>query len=239
MMKSFSQHAYDRDHELALMEDFMREGVNDPGIFKAFFTAGGPGSGKSYVAGRVGAGKVSPYGLKIVNSDNQYEKLLKDAGMAMNPENIFSPKGQEIRGRAKALTKRQQAGYIQGRLGLLIDGTGKDYAKIKKMSDSLKNIGYDTYMMFVNTSLDTAQERNKMRERKLEEAEVKKMWNAVQKNLGKFQRYFGRENFILIDNNHADEKVFDKVYVEIGKLIDKEPTRRAAHAWMKSQRIGG
>ena len=111
MMKSFSQHAYDRDHELALMENFMREGVNDPGIFKAFFTAGGPGSGKSYVAGRVGAGKVSPYGLKIVNSDNQYEKLLKDAGMAMNPENIFSPKGQEIRGRAKALTKKQQAGF--------------------------------------------------------------------------------------------------------------------------------
>ena len=55
-MKSFSQHAYDRDHELALIEDFIREGVNDPGIFKAFFTAGGPGSGKSAVASRVGAG---------------------------------------------------------------------------------------------------------------------------------------------------------------------------------------
>jgi predicted kinase len=236
MMKSFSQHAYDRDHELALMEDFMREGVNDPGIFKAFFTAGGPGSGKSYVAGRVGAGKVSPYGLKIVNSDNQYEKLLKDAGMAMNPENIFSPKGQEIRGRAKALTKRQQAGFIQGRLGLLIDGTGKDYAKIKKMSDSLKNIGYDTYMMFVNTSLDTAQQRNQMRERKLDKDEVAEMWKAVQSNMGKFQRYFGREQFILIDNNNATEKIFDKVYVEIGKLINKKPSSRAAHAWIKSQR---
>ena len=236
MMKSFSQHAYDRDYELALMENFMREGVNDPGIFKAFFTAGGPGSGKSYVAGRVGAGKVSPYGLKIVNSDNQYEKLLKDAGMAMNPENIFSPKGQEIRGRAKALTKKQQAGFIQGRLGLLIDGTGKDNTKIKKMSDSLKNIGYDTYMMFVNTSLDTAQQRNMMRERKLEPDEVAEMWKAVQSNMGKFQRYFGRENFILIDNNNATEKIFDKVFVEICKLIDKKPSSRAAHAWMKSQR---
>ena len=36
-MKKFSQHAYDRDWELALIENFMREGVNDPGIFKAFF----------------------------------------------------------------------------------------------------------------------------------------------------------------------------------------------------------
>ena len=74
-------------------------------------------------------------------------------------ENIFSPKGQEIRGRAKDLTKKQQAKYIDGRLGLLVDGTGKDYAKIKKLSDALRKIGYDTYMMFVNTSLDTAQQR--------------------------------------------------------------------------------
>ena len=154
----------------------------------------------------------------------------------MNPENIFSPKGQEIRGRAKALTKKQQAGFIQGRLGLLIDGTGKDYTKIKKMSDSLKNIGYDTYMMFVNTSLDTAQQRNMMRERKLEPDEVAEMWKAVQSNMGKFQRYFGSENFILFDNNNATEKIFDKVFVEIGKLIDKKPSSRAAHAWMKSQR---
>jgi len=226
MMKSFQEY----------LEQMIQEGVNDPGIFKAFFTAGGPGSGKSYVAKRSGVGPMSPYGLKVVNSDNQFEKLLRDAGLEMNPETIFSPKGQEIRGRAKALTKRQQAGYIQGRLGLLIDGTGKDYAKIKKMSDSLKKIGYDTYMMFVNTSLDTAQERNMMRERRLEPTEVAEMWKAVQSNMGRFQRYFGREQFILIDNNNATEKIFDKVYVEIGKLIDKAPTSRAANAWMKSQR---
>ena len=75
-----------------------------------------------------------------------------------------------------------------------------------------------------------------MRERQLDESEVAEMWNAVQKNMGKFQTYFGRDKFILIDNNNATEKVFDKVYVEIGKLIDKKPTSRAAHAWMKSQR---
>ena len=109
-------------------------------------------------------------------------------------------------------------------------------AKIKKMADSLRKIGYDTYMMFVNTSLDTAQERNMMRERRLEPTEVAEMWKAVQSNMGRFQRYFGREQFILIDNNNATEKIFDKVYVEIGKLIDKAPTSRAANAWMKSQR---
>ena len=159
-MKSFSQHAYDRDHELALMEDFMREGVNDPGIFKAFFTAGGPGSGKSYVAQNIGAGGsargMSPYGLKVIDSDPLFKQMLRQVNLTAKPEDIFSPKGQEVRGKAKALTKKQQANYIEGRLGLLIDGTGKDYTKIKKMSDALRGIGYDTFMLFVNTSLDVA-----------------------------------------------------------------------------------
>ena len=56
----------------------LNEGVYDQGILKAFFTAGGPGSGKSYVTGRAGLGKFSPMGIKIVNSDVQYEKLLKE-----------------------------------------------------------------------------------------------------------------------------------------------------------------
>ena len=245
MMKSFSQHAYDRDHELALIENFIREGVNDPGIFKAFFTAGGPGSGKSAVASRVGAGgkgsKMSPFGLKVVDSDPAFQLLLKRAGMEPNPENIDSPEGQALRDRAKSFTKRQQSTFLEGRLGLLIDGTGKDYGKIKKMSDALRKIGYDTFMLFVNTSLDTAIERDKMRERTLGPERVSKLWNAVQANMGKFQSYFGRENFILIDNNRSFEDnkiILDKMFKEIGKLIKTPPSSRAANAWIKSQRPG-
>ena len=132
-MISFKKHSFDRDHELALIENFMREGVNDPGIFKAFFTAGGPGSGKSYVAGRSGIGSVSPFGLKIIDSDPLFKHLLKQAGMTATEKDIWSERGQETRERAKALTKRRQAGYLEGRLGLLIDGTGKDYSKIKNL----------------------------------------------------------------------------------------------------------
>ena len=51
----------------------LEEGVNDPGIFKAIFLAGGPGSGKSFVAGEImGIPKnlsFSVDGLKIINSD--------------------------------------------------------------------------------------------------------------------------------------------------------------------------
>ena len=177
-------------------EIYLEEGVHDPGIFKVVFTAGGPGSGKSFIAGRAGLGKFSAFGLKTVNSDNIFEKLLKDAKMEPVPKQIFSPKGQEIRGHAKELTQKRQKGWLAGRLGLVVDGTGKDYVKIKKMSDSLRNLGYTSYMLFVNTSLDVAQQRNMMRARKLDPNEVEEMWKAVQQNMGKFQQYFGRQNFV-------------------------------------------
>ena len=220
---------------LVNLKQLLTEGVFDKGILKAVFMAGGPGSGKSYVAGKATGG----LGMKVVNSDDIYELKLKSSGLGMDftkfDDKDFE-RSQVIRDRAKKLTKMRMRQWVDGRLGMIIDGTGKDYAKIKKTSDSLRKIGYDTYMMFVNTSLDTAQQRNKMRERQLDEDEVAEMWKAVQSNMGKFQRYFGREQFILIDNNNATEKIFDKVYVEIGKLIDKKPSSRAAHAWIKSQR---
>ena len=214
-------------------QDFIQEGVNDPGIFKAFYTAGGPGSGKSHVARESGARDLNPYGLKVVDSDPLFTKMLKDVGMATTPEDIYSDEGQAIRDRAKGLIAKQKDTYIDGRLGLLIDGTGKDFNKIKKSSDKLRGIGYDTYMIFVNTSLDVALQRNEARPRSLDETDVKKMWNAVQKNMGKFQSYFGRSSFLLVDNNHAGDDVFTQVFVEIGKLIDTNPTSRAANAWIK------
>ena len=216
-------------------QDFIQEGVNDPGIFKAFYTAGGPGSGKSYVARESGAREINPYGLKVVDSDPLFVKMLKDVGMATTPEEIYSDEGQAMRDKAKGLISKQKDTYMEGRLGLLIDGTGKDYNKIKKSSDKLRGIGYDTYMIFVNTSLDVALQRNEARTRSLDEDEVKKMWDAVQKNMGKFQSYFGRSNFLLVDNNSAGEDVFTKVFVEIGKLIDTKPSSRAATAWIKNQ----
>lgn len=209
----------------------LQEGVYDPNIFKAIFLAGGPGSGKSYVVRKTTGG----LGMKIINSDDIYEKMLKDAGMDTTPEDIYSDKGQEIRGRAKATTKRMQGNYLEGRLGLIIDGTGKDYDKIAKQVAGLKNIGYDCYMIFVNTSLDTAQERNKARKRTLPEDEVTAMWNAVQQNIGKFQRLFGSSNMIIVDNNDAKEDVFNKVWKRCMILVKKKVTNHIAKSWIAQQ----
>ena len=209
----------------------LQEGVYDPNIFKAIFLAGGPGSGKSYVVRRTTGG----LGMKIVNSDDICEKMLKDAGLEATPEDIYSDEGQEIRGRAKAVTKRMQGNFLEGRLGLIIDGTGKDYDKIAKQVAGLKGIGYECSMIFVNTSLDTAQERNRQRSRTLPEKEVEAMWNGVQQNMGKFQRLFGASNMIIVDNNDAGEDVFNKVWKRIAMLIRKKVSNPTAKRWISQE----
>jgi len=209
----------------------LQEGVYDPNIFKAIFLAGGPGSGKSYVVRRTTGG----LGMKIVNSDDIYEKMLKDAGLEATPEDIYSDEGQEIRGRAKAVTKRMQGNFLEGRLGLIIDGTGKDYDKIAKQVAGLKGIGYECSMIFVNTSLETAQERNRQRSRTLPEKEVETMWNGVQQNMGKFQRLFGASNMIIVDNNDAGEDVFNKVWKRIAMLIRKKVSNPTAKRWISQE----
>ena len=64
-------------------------------------------------------------------------------------------------------------------------------------------------MIFVNTSLDTALERNAKRDRKVPESMVIKSWNDVQKNIGKFSQYF-RRNFIVVDNNDSEEDIMEQ-----------------------------
>ena len=245
-----------------IINNRLTEGVYDPGIFKAIFLAGGPGSGKSFVAGELlgipkgGFSKMdmsfAPSGVKLVNSDPAFEYFLKKVGV--DPKNLGSLSDEEFtkltepaespRQKAKKLKDKKEKLYTQRRLGLLIDGTGDDYNKIKKKNEELKKLGYDTYMVYINTTLEVAQQRNAQRDRKLPEKMVAKIWKDVQKNLGKFQGLF-KGNFKIIDN--SDKRVakrdptagvilFPKeFYTTINKFI-KAPIKGAlAKRWIQRQ----
>ena len=213
-MKSFSQ---------------LTEGLYDPNIFKAVFLAGGPGSGKSYVVKRTTGG----LGMRIINSDDAFENLMKKAELSLEKD-VMTPKGQELRGRAKELTKTKEKNYLEGRLGIIIDGTGRDYEKLTGQAKRLQKLGYDTYMIFVNTSLDVAKERNEKRPRRISDELVTKYWNDVQRNIGKFQNFF-RSGFVVVDNNDAGEDIFQKVFKRIRGLVTKKNTNPIALRWMKQE----
>ena len=214
---------------------FLEEGVNDPGIFKAVFMAGGPGSGKTFMAQQTG---LTALGLRLINSDDVFEKALAKAGLAATPENIFSKRGQEvIRPAAKALTLKKQEAAMIGRLGLIIDGTGKKYERINIQRKALARMGYDTMMLFVNTDLETALKRNKERARSLPDNEVEKMWKAVQNNIGSFQRLFGRD-FVVVDNSEGKDykKESTAAYKNATKFTKRDPENHIAQKWIKDEK---
>ena len=206
------------------------EGLQDPNIFKAFFLAGGPGSGKSYVVGKTTGGT----GLVTVNSDNAFETMLAKEGLSMKMPKDETEARDVVRKRAKALTGKKKEGLIAGRMGLIIDGTGKDHGKIIKQSISLKQIGYDTHMIFVNTNLDVALERNANRDRSVPEAIVVSSWKDVQNNLGKFSAHF-KGNLVIVDNNDAGEDVFVQVFKQIRGLLRKPVKSPIAKQWVEME----
>lgn len=209
--------------------------------------AGGPGSGKSFVANELfgfpkGATSSVSYatGLKLVNNDNAFEAALKKAGLRVGDLAKYSKdpelwqKVMDIRGGAKRLTKRMQDNYIAGRLGQVIDGTGKDYNKIKGHRQLYQDLGYDTYMVFVNTSKEVALERNRMRARKLPDDMVELMWEEVQQNLGRFQKLFGSDKMIIVDNSSYDNKgMLDQIEKEIAKRLKAPVQNPNGKKWLR------
>lgn len=207
------------------------EGPNDPAIFKAIFLAGGPGSGKSFIVGKTA---LPAHGFKVVNSDDAFELAMNKAGLTMDADTIFSTQGQEIRDKAKKITSARMAGYLRGRLGLVIDGTGKNVEKIQGQIKQLRALGYDVGMIYVNTDLDTAIKRNDMRPRSLPITQVTALWKEVQKNIGSFNSMFG-SNFKVIDNSQDAniEKGIMDGYKWAGKFAKSSINNPKAKKWIK------
>ena len=204
------------------------EGIYDPNIFKAVFLAGGPGSGKSYVVSKV----VSGMGLKVINSDEPFERYLVKAGLSLKMPDEEQAERDIERKRAKKVTGAKKGHAIDGRLGIIIDGTGKDYDKMIRQAAHLQELGYETSMVFVNTTLQTALERNRKRARSVPPEIAKQGWNDVQKNLPKFQRYFGKR-FFVADNNLGDD--LTPITKAVRRAILKKVDNPIASAWIANE----
>ena len=212
-------------------EQFIREGVYDPNIFKAVFMAGGPGSGKSFVAGKTTGG----LGLKMINSDTPFERFLKKEGLSLKMPEAETEKRDVERARAKKVTASKKFHAVKGRLGILIDGTGHVYDKVAKQASMLQQIGYETSMVFVNTSLEVALARNEQRARSVMPKLVKKSWQDVQNNMGKFQQFFGPGNFFIVDNNGVEQDLLQISTKLIRRAISSPVNNKIATAWIANE----
>lgn len=226
-------------NDMIKLQDLMQEGVYDPGILKAVFLAGGPGSGKTTTTNQlfgITFNSLSYTGLKPVNSDKFFEFLLKAnnlptdlaAVQAENPTLFAQITGGgpgTIRTKAKELSTTNYLNYLQGRLGLLIDGTGDDSQRIITQAKELASkFGYDVHMIFVNTPLDVALARNDRRSRKLPHDIVTDSWNKAQKAMQDYKSFFGA-NFIEIIN---DKDVRPGQPIAIDPQLEKQATKFAS-----------
>ena len=215
-------------------KEFLAEGVYDRNIFKAFFLAGGPGSGKSWVSAKT----LSGAGLKVINSDAAFERLLAKERMSLDFKGYSDSelkRRDEIRAKAKRITQLSLSHAIEGRLGLILDSTARNVPRIESENAHMRGIGYDTFMVFVNTTLEVAMARNNARPRKLPDAIVIQNHKEVQANIGKLQNIFGTNNFVVVDNNKKKEDINIKVYRAVRQLVNRDPQSKAAKDWIKRE----
>jgi dephospho-CoA kinase len=248
----------DEESRKEYLKKNLQEGINDPGKLKAIFLAGGPGSGKDFVMNSVLRGE----GLREVNSDVAFEYLMQKNGLDLEMPDEERVERDIVRGRAKNITKEQERLALSGRLGLIINGTADDLEKIKTVKRNLEADGYETMMVFVNTSNEVSRERNvergKMGKRKVPDGTDKQgmpdnssdirqeKWDLAQKNIGELQKIFGNKNFTVVDNTADIRKVspeekekiqtnFNRVRRMAQQFVRADNQNPAAKAWIEKE----
>ena len=209
-----------------LNEEFemLSEGVHDQGIFKVIFLAGGPGSGKDYVMNNTLDGQ----GLTEINSDKALEFLMDKEGLNKTMPADETEKRNLVRGRAKNITELRQQLALLGRNGLIINGTGDDVVKTKKIKDQLEKLGYESSMLLVNTRDDISAQRNIERGqrggRAVPEPIRKEKWDNVQYARTEYAKMFGA-NYSEFDNSEdlrqADPETVKAKKDELLSLFNK------------------
>ena len=223
------------------------EGVHDKSIFKAVFLAGGPGSGKDYVMDNTLKG----HGLVEINSDILFEILMKREGLDMTMPDSEKEVRDMLRGKSKTTTDLKQALAISGRNGVIVNGTGDNIEKTRKIKEKLEQIGYDTSMILVNTDDEISKKRNIARGmrggRTIPEKNRKEKWSAVQENRPEYAKLFG-DKYVEFDNSvdtksedtspeirKSKEDELEEIWNSMRKFTSGEPTAESAKMWISME----
>ena len=222
--KTQGMSAWDFDDTVARTKSGVRytmpnpEGTPQPGR-KVIFLAGGAGSGKSNVVKQL---DLEGQGFKVVNSDISLEWLKKNSGLPANMKDLTSEqlsKLGKLQWEARKIAKRKQMKYQGNGDGIVVDGTGGSMKVMEKQVQEFQEKGYDVQMIFVETSLETALERNAARkERTLKEIIVRKNHEAVQNNKEGFRKLFGN-NFAEVKTDNL--KINDVMPAALVEKINK------------------
>ncbi len=226
-------------------EELLVEGVHDKSIFKAVFLAGGPGSGKDYVLDNT----LSGHGLTEINSDKALEFLMDKNSLDKTMPESEKEMRDIIRGKAKNMTELRQKLALLGRNGLIINGTGDDAEKIKRIKSGLEKLGYDTSMVLVNTKDEVSAARNIERGqrggRTVPEDIRRQKWEAVQNARPELAKMFGQA-YREFDNSEdlrqappevvkAKKDEMLDLYKSVQDFVNQPPQSEMAQGWVAQE----
>ena len=184
------------------------EGVEDPDIFKALMLIGGPGSGKT----TVGKHLISGTGIRSVNTDAFYEMIKTRDWLADNPGKTRAdmpgwdvPQDTESDPDWKTSRKSQYSQMellVQGRLGIMLDMTGRIPEYTQKYRQELEQLGYDVAMLHVRTPVELAQQRNAVRRRRVDPDTLATIHTAVKTHASYYKLKFG-DKMVELDNHRG------------------------------------
>jgi len=195
----------------------IHESVNH-GLFKAIFISGGPGSGKDIIIREAIAEQnavelTSTVAISILNDKHKLYEFSRDT-------------------RREAIRQRQP---------LIITGTTNEQFNILAIREELEELGYETMMVFVNTTNESSKKRNEAHERVLSESVRQERWDVTQLVAEKYNQEFAK--YLEFDNsldlNEADdfqraEKSEDIsiIYEMVNWFFDIPVENEIAESWM-------
>ncbi len=226
------------------LQNFLTEGINDKGIFKAVFMAGHPGAGKTFVLDSIKSGQIEPRWVntdKAFVEDDRLKRLEK-----MNPESMFKVFREHwdegwplVKDDVKRVNKNQLSLYINSMLPLAIDGTSNSISALQSRKGLLERFGYDTAMVFINTDLETALKRAKLRTRPVNPEFIKETYKKVTKNKNYYKSLFN--DWIEVNNGEGEltPKVIQNAFKKMDKFYNSPIKNPVAHEQIEKMKENG
>jgi cytidyltransferase-like protein len=213
--KGVPEHISDK-HSKELMHDTrkgmgLHEDVNR-GLFKAIFVTGGPGSGKDIII------------REAIAESRAVELNLKQAFDYLADKQKLSEKTSDFRREA-----------IRQRNPLIINGPADSAEDLMYVKEELEEFGYDTLMVFVNTTNEVSQERNTKLSRMMMESIRYDKWMQAQKNKELFSEKF--DDFIYFDNTGTLESIEEDItntYLNISKFLEGRILGDISLSWLEN-----
>lgn len=233
---------------MRLTNFLLNEGINDKGIFKVVFMAGHPGAGKTFVLDKISSGQVEP---RWVNTDKAFVKddRLKRLEK-FNPDTIFKIFKEHwnegwplIKDNVKRVNKTQLSLYINSMLPLAVDGTSNSISIMQTRKGLLERFGYDTAMVFINTDLETAIERAKIRSENLGRAVDPEFIKQSYKQISNAKSYYRSlfNDWMEVPNGEGEltPKIIQHAFKKMGKFFDSPIKNPVAKEQLEKMREGG